>query len=133
MCCKKRSSRNKISFLLRRWFARRRPNQKFYMSQMDGKWTLKRDCAHMNTIRHKHKSISCGDFVVWTESSIEVERITVDSAFFRNSNERGPSLLHLCHAAMQRLLASGIRGNHAVADCKGIKPHSSKKPTDDSK
>ena len=68
------------------------------------------------------------------ESSIVVERITVDSAFFETVMKEGhASLLCLWHVAMQKLLASGIRGTHAVADCKDIEPHSSTKPTDDGK
>ena len=56
----------------------------FYMSQMDGKWTLKRDHAQIITIRHKCKSMSAnspvqGDFVVGMESVIVV---TDDSAVF---------------------------------------------------
>lgn len=63
--------------------------ENFCMTQKDGKWSLRRDHCYLYQVQAQLSvcKVSYCDFVVWTETGIAVERITVDSTFYETVME----------------------------------------------
>ena len=120
-----------MSLLLPRWLTRR-DQENFCMSQKDGQWTLKRDHTYYYQVQTQVNvcKLSYGDFVVWMERGITVERIIVDSAFYETI------MGEVHHFFVYDMLLKIVRKwykRKPVADCNGIAPISSMKATDDGK
>lgn len=62
---------------------------------------------HMQVQLNVCSDVKYGDFVVWTEGEMAMERITIDREFYKSAAEQNPCLL-MVHC--QKLSASGTLG-----------------------